>query len=93
MSERGVCAGSQASEQLCQGLDLGQIMSPCARQAMVYMVVDQRPLRLGHGALDGVQLRGQIDARPPLLDHADDAAQMPSARFSRVAMAGWLAWV
>jgi hypothetical protein len=48
---------------------------------VVNVIVNQRPLRLGNRAFNGVQLRGQIDARPPFLDHADDAAQMPFGAF------------
>lgn len=43
---------------------------------MVNVVMDQRPLRLGHSAFDGVQLRRQIDAGPPLLNHGDDTAKV-----------------
>ena len=45
-------------------------------QAVVDMVMDQRPLRLGNGPLDGMELRGKIDAGSTFLDHADDPAQM-----------------
>ena len=43
---------------------------------MVDVVMDQRALRFGHGPFDGMELRREIDAGPPLFDHADDAAQM-----------------
>jgi len=60
------------------------------RDTVVNMVMDQRPLRLGNRAFDGVQLRGQIDARPPFLDHADYAAQMPLGTF-QPGGDGWVA--
>ncbi len=93
MAERGIAQGAEHQSSFGQGLDLGQIMRSPARQAVVDVVVDQCPLRLSHGAFDGVELGRQIDARPPLLDHADDAAQMPLGSLQPVAMAGWLAWV
>ena len=52
-----------------------------ACNAVVDMVMDQRTLRLGHRAFDGMQLRGKVKARPPLVNHADDAAQMPLGAF------------
>jgi hypothetical protein len=48
-----------------------------ARQAMIDVIMDQRALRFCHGPFDGMELRGKIDAGPPLFDHVDDAAQMP----------------
>jgi len=52
-----------------------------AGDAVVDVVMDQRPLGLGHRTFDSVQLGGQIDARAPLLDHAYHAAQMPFGAF------------
>ena len=46
-------------------------------QAVVDMVMDQGPLRLGHRPLDGVQLRGEVKAGLAFFDHCDDAAQVP----------------
>jgi hypothetical protein len=48
---------------------------------MVNVIMDQRPLRLGHRAFNGVQLRGKVDARSPLLDHSDNPPQMPFGAF------------
>ncbi len=48
---------------------------------MVNVIMDQRPLRLSHRALDGVQLRGKIDARPPFLYHSDNPPQMTFGAF------------
>ncbi len=80
MAEGRVPERGQHLQEFRQGLDLGQVMCASARtlagQAMVDVVVDQRPLRLGHGPLDGMQLRGEVDAGPPLRDHSDDAAQV-----------------
>lgn len=45
-------------------------------EAVVDMVVDERALGAGDGALDGLELLRDIDARSLFLDHTDDAAQM-----------------
>ena len=50
-------------------------------KAMVDMVMDQRPLGLGHRAFDGVKLRGKVEAGPPLLDHGNHPAQMTFGTF------------
>jgi hypothetical protein len=68
-------------QQLGQGFDLGQIMITPDRDTVVNVVVDQRPLRFGHGAFDSVKLSSKIKARPPFVDHANDAAQMPLGAF------------
>ena len=51
------------------------------RHTMVNVIMDQRPLCLGHRTLDCVQLRGQIDAGPALLDHSNHLPQMPLGTF------------
>lgn len=45
-------------------------------QAMVDMVMDQRPLRLGHRALYRVQLGRKVKAGLSFFHHCDDTAQM-----------------
>lgn len=52
-------------------------MSPAGGYAVIDVVMNQRPLCLGNCAFHRVQLRGQINARSPLLDHSYDPAQMP----------------
>jgi hypothetical protein len=68
-----------------------------AGQAMVDVVMDQRALCLGHRTLDGVQLRCEVKACPPLINHADDAVQMPLGTlqprgYGRVACVGEILW-
>lgn len=46
-------------------------------EAMIDMIVDQRALGAGDGILDRLQLLGDIDAGTLLLDHPDDALEMP----------------
>src|SRR5215831_1010906 len=43
---------------------------------MVDMIVDQRLFCLANGFLDCMELLGQIEARPTVLDHGDDATQV-----------------
>lgn len=81
VEEGGVAEGVQHLEEFGQGFDFGQIVFTPGRDAVVDVIMDQRPLRFGHRALDGVQLRGKIDARPPLLDHSDNPPQMPFGSF------------
>ena len=45
-------------------------------QAMIDVVVDERPLGAGKSSLDRLELLRDIDAGPLLLDHPNDAAQM-----------------
>ena len=52
-------------------------MSVSLGQAMVDMVMDQRPLRLSHRAFHRMQLRGKVKAGLALFDHRHDAAQVP----------------
>lgn len=51
------------------------------RQTVVDVIVDQGPLRLGHRAFDGVQLRGKINARSPFLYHGDYPPQVSLGAF------------
>ena len=43
---------------------------------MIDMIVDQRLLGLPDGLLDSVELLGQVDARAPFFDHANNTSQM-----------------
>src|ERR1700722_6855587 len=43
---------------------------------MVDVIMDQRLLRIHDRALDGLQLLGQLDAWPAILDHLDDHLQV-----------------
>src|SRR5690606_11220192 len=74
-------SASTASEELRQGLDFGQGVPMPALKEMVDVIVDQRPLRLGHRPLHRVQLGGKVKAGSAILDHADDAVQMPLGAF------------
>jgi hypothetical protein len=40
------------------------------------MIMNQRLLRIVDGVLDGLELLGQLEAWPPLLDHGDDHVQV-----------------
>src|SRR5262245_2357484 len=46
-------------------------------QAVIDMVVDERPLRFRDGLLDGVQLLRELHTGSPAFDHRDRAAQVP----------------
>ncbi len=46
-------------------------------EPMVDMIVDEGALRARHGLLDRIELLRDVDAGVPLLDHGDDAAEMP----------------
>ena len=46
-------------------------------EAMIDVIIDQRPLGAGNGVLDGLELLRDIDARSPLFDHCGDTSQMP----------------
>lgn len=52
-------------------------MCPAGGDTVIDVVMDQRPLRLGNRAFHRMQLRGQINAGSPFLDHFDNPAQMP----------------
>ena len=45
-------------------------------EAMVEVILNQCLLGLGDSLLDGMELLGDVEARPPALDHLDDAAKM-----------------
>ena len=57
------------------------VMPMSVRKAVVDVIVDQRPLRLGHRPLHRVELGGDVEAGLALLDHRDDTAQMPFGTF------------
>ena len=46
-------------------------------EAVIDVIVNQRLFCLPDGLLDGVELLSQVEARSPLLDHGNDAPQMP----------------
>lgn len=48
---------------------------------MIDMIMDQGPLCFGHGAFHRMKLGRQIKTAAPLLNHQDDAAQMPFGTF------------
>src|SRR5262249_24123737 len=53
--------------------------SPSVRsgvETVIEVIVNQRLFCLVHGLLDRMELLGQIEARPTLLDHRDDATQV-----------------
>lgn len=45
-------------------------------EAMVEVVVDQGALGLFYRSLDGMELLGDVNARPSRFDHLDDGLQM-----------------
>ena len=47
-----------------------------AVEAMGDMIMNQRLLRIVDGVLDGLELLGQLEAWPPLLDHGDHHVQV-----------------
>ena len=50
-------------------------------QAMVHVIVDQRPLGVGDGLLDRLQLLRDLEAGLAVLDHADHGPQMTVGTF------------
>lgn len=81
MAEGWVAQRLQHLKKLRQGFDLGQIVFAPGCHTVVDVIMDQRPLCLGHRAFDGVQLCGQIDARSAFLDHSYNPPQMPLGAF------------
>jgi len=50
-------------------------------EAMVDMVVDQHLLGLADGLFDGVELLGEIETVPALLEHGEDAPKVSFSSF------------
>ena len=50
-------------------------------KAMVHVIVDERPLGVGDGLLDRLQLLGDVKAGLAVLDHADHGPQMTVSTF------------
>jgi len=50
-------------------------------EAVIEMIVDQRPLGIRDGVLDRLHLLGDVEARPARLDHLDHGAQMTVGAF------------
>ena len=48
----------------------------CAFKAMVEVVVNKCPLRIGDGGFDRLQLLCEIKAGPSLLDHLDNTSKV-----------------
>ena len=48
----------------------------CLIEAVIEVIVDQRLFRLANRLFDRVELLRQIDARPTLIDHGNDASQV-----------------
>jgi hypothetical protein len=53
------------------------------------VVLDQHPLGVGDGALDCVELLGEVHAGAFPLDHGDDAGEVTVGRFRRLTMSEW----
>jgi hypothetical protein len=77
-------AGFRPSEVLGDFLELFHRAPLLARQrsdgvfqAMVDVVLDERLLGLTDRLLDGVELLGNVEARPSRFDHVDHASKMP----------------
>jgi hypothetical protein len=48
----------------------------CLIETVIEVIVDQRLFRLANRLFDRVELLRQIDARPTLIDHGNDASQV-----------------
>ena len=56
-------------------------MCAARANAMVDVVVDHSAFCFGHGPFDGMQLRCKVKAGASLLDHRNDAPQVPFSTF------------
>ena len=56
-------------------------MRAASAHTMVDVVMDHGALCFGDGPFDGMQLRCKVKAGASLLDHCDDAPQMPFGTF------------
>jgi hypothetical protein len=71
------------SKELGDRLEIGQglrvpVAGPSRNvQAMVDVIPDQGPFRLGDRLLHGMELLGDLGTAPAVLDHRDDAEEMP----------------
>ena len=68
-------------QQLGDRLHLVQCLRRVVDQAVVDMIVDERPLGRGHSTFHRRQLAGDVEAGLLSLDHADDMAQMTFGTF------------
>lgn len=56
-------------------------MATTRRNTVINMIMDHSAFCFGNGPFNSMELRGEVEAGPPFLDHRDDAAQMPLGAF------------
>jgi len=69
-------AGSQVLRQLLQFVQGRSAGAVGRRETMLDVIMDQLALGVGEGVLNSVQLLGEVEARPALLKHRQNLAEM-----------------